>query len=700
MRNAEGLGTNEAVANPGSDLTDKEQSVDSELMTGLEDSVFCNSLERELERSNPLSQLRLLERIYKAADNSIDMAMEPYFWIHGEPDMLVHSVPTFGSENARKIFEHLAASDKTPPLSSACSKAFGQILSSPELKQYSFALEDTITTVPIAPGVRATTKLTSLGDYISTDLVDEYGNKVSLSNPESDNFFNLDKNKAFLLKTAHSYGLKTEISREIGLDLEKIPLDGQVSLLEFMIKASKARFSKLCDTLHRSDQGLRLKLAENFVAADFGEDFGDSLLEIVDSKRFSDKEKEQILDDISSCRKSIDDITKWYKGYGKDDDKGNFAKQYKRAANERLTDVITVFRELARNGTVAVNSGRGKKKIAFNRRSAIEALGYEAKSLEIINGTVRDITDGKEGAFAEIVVPSDRTLSSKNRTVYSLYSPRHGYVLLHTRPEGTHSFDPQLEYGKVSNRYDANSTNTGTEASISFITNPVEPFSLPTPYKDLPWVKHRRKKSKINKEKSNTERTAEDYKHDRVSAIRLDREGRSPGMPADDPNRDPIAPFGMVSVDLSAIGDGPSTPSGKIARLITVGNTLRAQERGSSETYLNHNTKGFSHDKYGTAEGFAKIVQYIDVRMQKIAEDHPPGTGEGLVKKWEKLAEQEELELELIQAHNQRLGERAMVGAIQGSPILPIAEPPNTSELPDTPESSDTPESQGAPMSA
>ena len=693
----------------------------SKLIEKLKDPDFCRIVEEQLRRANAVDQISLLSKLYASADYDLDMAMEPYIWIHGESDDPVKRMSTFCSSNVSRILHHFAANEANPPLSIIVSRALEKDLDLgramiyeandqkylEEVAQKQESIRQLFPDIPsntkvsvVAPDAVATLE-NSFGYPVPTGLVNKRGEKTSLLIPEQGNSFQIDRSQAFLLQAV--YGIpevKRAVNQEIGVDLTEVPLSGQLPLFGYMASSSKERFSKLSNALHRIDSRLRLKLAENFVAADFGEDFGDSLLEIVDSKRFSDKEKEQILDSISSCRKSIDDITMWYKDYGNDDDKSNFAKQYKRAANERLTDVITVFRELARNGTVAVNSGRGKKKIAFNRRSAIEALGYEAKSLEIINGTVREIADGEEGAFAEVVIPPDRTLSSKNRTVYSLYSPRHGYVLLHTRPEGTHSFDPQLEYGKVSNRYDANSTNTGTEASISFITNPVEPFSLPTPYKDLPWVKHRRKKLKINKEKSSAEKAAEDYKHDRVSAIRLDREGRSPGMPADDPNRDPIAPFGMVSVDLSAIGDGPSTPSGKIARLITVGNTLRAQERGNNETHLNHNTEGFSHDKYGTAEGFAKIVRYIDVRMQKMIEDHPPGTGEGLVKKWEKLAEQEELELELAQTRNQRLGEDAMVGAIQTSPILPPAEAPNTSEPPDTPESSDTPESQGTPMSA
>ena len=54
----------------------------------------------------------------------------------------------------------------------------------------------------------------------------------------------------------------------------------------------------------------------------------------------------------------------------------------------------------------------------------------------------------------------------------------------------------------------------------------------------------------------------------KVSAIRLDREGRTSEMAADDPNRSPINPEGIVSVDLAAIGDRADTPSGKIANYI------------------------------------------------------------------------------------------------------------------------------------
>ena len=108
-----------------------------------------------------------------------------------------------------------------------------------------------------------------------------------------------------------------------------------------------------------------------------------------------------------------------------------------------------------------------------------EALEYEAKSLEIISGTLGDVKSGAKGAFAEVVLPRDESLQRLNRTFYNFYSPQHGYVLLYTRPEGSHSFDPMIEFGKEKSKYREDSINAGVEASISLTTNPIDPFSLP-----------------------------------------------------------------------------------------------------------------------------------------------------------------------------------------------------------------------------
>lgn len=75
-----------------------------------------------------------------------------------------------------------------------------------------------------------------------------------------------------------------------------------------MAEARNGRFNKLCNTLSGVSEELRPKLAESFLAADFGEDFGDALLNIAGSERLGNGEKEAILDTINSCRESIGKI--------------------------------------------------------------------------------------------------------------------------------------------------------------------------------------------------------------------------------------------------------------------------------------------------------------------------------------------------------------------------------------------------------
>ena len=480
--------------------------------------------------------------------------------------------------------------------------------------------------------------------------------RICLSHLLYDHTFLQNPSTLFLIQTAHHPNIKPLISALLGLDLAAIPLEPQVNLLKFMTEANTDRFDKLCSVLKSVDESVRLKLAENFLATDFGTDFGDALLDIAGSEKINPAALEQILDQFTSCRQSAKSITNLYQDFEPITDSAsptnaaaakpstnsalspetataptNFASQYARAANERLTDALTVFRQIAKQGTAHSNLGWAGD-TTFDLDTALEALNYETKSLEIISGTVSDIKSQTPGAFAELVLaPSSNGNQRLNRSTYNLYSPNHGYCLLYTRPEGSHSFDPAVEYGKLSNRYNKNSRNGGVEASISFIVDPVAPFSLPNLFRPDP---------KTVKDPSSYDPTT----MNKVSAIRLDREGRPYGAPADWEDRDPINPDGTISVDLAAINDRPDTPSGKIARLFSVGNALRASARtprplpsapdndfSSStlppsilNTSLNHNTNFFDQSKYGQDNTFADLVHYIDNFSLKLCADAPP----------------------------------------------------------------------------
>lgn len=423
-------------------------------------------------------------------------------------------------------------------------------------------------------------------------------------------FDGYDAYEADLLNTARHSMINKKINEKIGLNLTDISLDAQVQLLKFMTEAGDTRFNSLCSALHNVKPELRLKLAENFLATDFGDDFGDSLLTIASSESLSDEDKERVLDSISSCRESISSITSLYQEI----DDGEFAKEYTRAANERLTDAIMAFSQIAENGSATADLGWAGN-ISLNYDDAIKALEYEMKSLEIISGTFSDVTSGVKGAYAERFMSPDE---SHNRSFYNLFSPNHGYVLLYTRPEGAGEFDPSTEYGKYRNPY-SEEDNVGVEASISMIVDPIEPFELPVPYRPTKRV------FRMLGENNNLITRM----MNKVSAIRLDREGRAPNSNPNDTGRNPTNPIGTISVDLAAILDGEDMPSGKIARLFSVGNKLRAEKRGESEFSLNHNTNWFNQDRYGTSDGFSKLVDYLDSQMAMLCAIHPPKLREG-----------------------------------------------------------------------
>ena len=488
------------------------------------------------------------------------------------------------------------------------SKSFLEDIQNQEMLREKFpALSDEYIILRMAPGVAYTLDHHhSMKDVAlegaATTLAESEGHKdlfIALIEQGQDNAVPL-----WVLTFAHDVRFRGLIEEKLGTELADISLESQMQLLEYMTLSDSKRFDKLCSTLHGVDETLRLKFAEGFLAADFGEDFGDALLDIAESDKISGEQLEEILDKISSCRESIRGITGFYGGF----DGGDFAKQYERAANERLTDALAVFREIAKTGHADADLGWAGAP-EFSCETAMEALDYEVKSLEIINGTLSDIGAKKEGAFAERILTPDKY---RERSMYRLYSPDHGYVLLYTRPEGFGTFNSDIEYGKRGNRYKHNNSS-GVEASISLIVNPKNPFEYLSPYK--PDFK------KVNEDKNYYDPET----MDKVSAIRLDREGRAPNAPADDLNRDPINTVGTVSVDLAAINDRWDTPSGKIARLFSVGGKLREETLGVDSS-LNHNTHYFNQDKYGKASGFKELVDYADSMILEWCKDAPVGT--------------------------------------------------------------------------
>lgn len=149
-------------------------------------------------------------------------------------------------------------------------------------------------------------------------------------------------------------------------------------------------------------------------------------------------------------------------------------------------------------------------------------------------------------------------------------------MIIYIRPEGAAGYDEQYEYGNRS----------GVEASISFITNPLNPHSL-RPDKDPGGV-----------------------------SVRFDREGRAPDEAPNSPDRDPTREDGLISLDVSSIIGKKESPATRIGRLFAAGNRLRAKALGTLDS-LHHNI--LSDQTYGKAENFAGLARRIETELGLLA---------------------------------------------------------------------------------
>lgn len=190
---------------------------------------------------------------------------------------------------------------------------------------------------------------------------------------------------------------------------------------------------------------------------------------------------------------------------------------------------------------------------------------------------VMEQLDSSLEQIVEIASSSDtsvsRTVANESETGYQIYrftDPNRGDMLLHIRPEGASRYDKNFEYGNYN----------GVEATASFVVNPQPPHRLRSD-KDPAGV-----------------------------SIRFDREGRAPDEAPNSEERSPVRDDGMISLDVSSgLGRADSVPV-QIGRYIATGNRLRAEEQGS-EVSLHHNTNGFDHETFGSAEGFKSAAEYL-----------------------------------------------------------------------------------------
>lgn len=402
------------------------------------------------------------------------------------------------------------------------------------------------------------------------------GDTVDLNAPYASEHMALSAADSILIREAHSQSMLDIVELESGLDLRNISLEAQVRFFRFMAEAGDSQYERLCRVLRQAPDDVRVLAGEVFMAAEFGEDYGDMILSI--AEHCSVEQAREIFTTVNAFRHESQKIAKWYQSYDPE-----LASDIEMAMNERLSDSLAALEVLAREGSLDVDTSPGRNSDGYESDGrfvmklatideGVEIVAHLQKSLELIH----EIITAGDVKVHRVTEHNDQFVT------YRFSSATLGDALLYVRPEGARGYDNQLEYGN----------REGVEASMSFIVNPSEPHDL-TIYKDPHGV-----------------------------SIRFDREGRRTDESPFTKDRDPTRQDGSISLDISSLmGDGRHMPV-KIGRFIAAGNILRAAKIGG-EASLHHNNRHFDQATYGTAEGFSKLAIYtIHMAEAMIAVQH------------------------------------------------------------------------------
>ncbi|MDR1300252.1 MAG: hypothetical protein LBK50_00940 [Candidatus Nomurabacteria bacterium] len=124
------------------------------------------------------------------------------------------------------------------------------------------------------------------------------------------------------------------INSELSIDITELSLRTQNALVGFMVKADKVRYARLADTLR--DASDKYELADAFLALEFGDDFGDRVLDIAEQR--PEGEVREIFASINHIRAAAKTLANEFSGSG-----AEFQAAYESSWIKRVTEMLTLI---------------------------------------------------------------------------------------------------------------------------------------------------------------------------------------------------------------------------------------------------------------------------------------------------------------------------------------------------------------------
>ncbi|MCB0698139.1 MAG: hypothetical protein KDC07_12290, partial [Chitinophagaceae bacterium] len=198
-----------------------------------------------------------------------------------------------------------------------------------------------------------------------------------------------------------SLELAIETSHLFGIAIKDLTPKAVAMLYSFGVTVAQSTYDRIVNIVKNLDTGGRILFGEAFLAIEFGDDFGDSLLNIVKKKKKEQLEK--ILDIIKRYRELSTKYASWYEAHDPE-----FAQDTSQAINERLTDILALLEKVARDGKTTIDTAPHRNKDGYKSDGRFEitfnSIDEVIESMEKLEKSLRLITD---------IVPNTDTVVTK-----------------------------------------------------------------------------------------------------------------------------------------------------------------------------------------------------------------------------------------------------------------------------------------------
>lgn len=181
-----------------------------------------------------------------------------------------------------------------------------------------------------------------------------------------------------LLRVIYDPSMRALVEQQLSVDLEQLSPEAQLRLVTFMTEADTQRYERLVGVLQKTETSSRQQLAEAFLALEFGDDFGDILLDLAESE-----DAESVADrlgDIITVRQSGERIARLFTS----------EDYFDQTISAALPDAL---------------AKRTTELLALARQEGIEAVGVSLSSLAQATAEIASATN--DGAFKQVGVSPD-----------------------------------------------------------------------------------------------------------------------------------------------------------------------------------------------------------------------------------------------------------------------------------------------------